>query len=189
MKNEKSTIYYQNPKIDFLGMMTIDGDVPVKKDSYKPVTLQNTENKEDLLQAYLKNPTKKNVKAFQEGISSWAKQKFNVSNIIKKPTEVELIISISMKKSRFEKVDLDNLSKTALDGLKGVAFEDDAQVSTLICQKHISEPSKIEDNKGKKHHKQINSLLIGITRITQNRKGVLGDLTLYSKSKDFFNEP
>ena len=91
-----------------------------------------------------------------------------------------------MNESRFEKVDLDNLSKTVLDGLKKVAFEDDAQVSKLICQKHITEPSKIEDEEVNKSFKQINSLFIGITGLTENRKGVLGDLVLYSNSKDYF---
>ena len=39
-----------------------------------------------------------------------------------------------------QKPDIDNIAKTILDGLNGVAFEDDQQVVHMICEKRYGDP-------------------------------------------------
>lgn len=75
------------------------------------------------------------------------------------PSDVQVYLSISVNKKRYHEVDVDNLAKTVLDCLKGIAFEDDCQVSSLIVEKHI-------------HKLNVNGLLIAITKITEERKGL-----------------
>ncbi|CAH0273220.1 hypothetical protein SRABI27_03553 [Pedobacter sp. Bi27] len=60
--------------------------------------------------------------------------------------------------------------KCVLDGLNGIAFDDDSQVSTLLSKKFI-------------HEMKLNSILIAITKITDERAGLLGDIKLYGTSK------
>ncbi|MEI6190468.1 MAG: RusA family crossover junction endodeoxyribonuclease [Chitinophagia bacterium] len=43
--------------------------------------------------------------------------------------------SVSDKQGRLNKIDLDNLAKAILDSLKGIVFEDDAQIDTLVATK------------------------------------------------------
>lgn len=40
-----------------------------------------------------------------------------------------------------KKPDVDNIAKIILDGLNGVAYEDDAQVTEIICRKYYSHSS------------------------------------------------
>ncbi|RZK11042.1 MAG: RusA family crossover junction endodeoxyribonuclease, partial [Flavobacterium sp.] len=56
-------------------------------------------------------------------------------------------------------VDVDNLAKCVLDILNGIAFEDDSQVTSLLVNKFI-------------HEMRLNSILIGVTKITELRRGL-----------------
>ena len=84
-----------------------------------------------------------------------------------KPNVVEVVISVSATEKRFKEVDVDNLAKCVLDCLNGIAFEDDSQVVTIICNKNI-------------HEKKLDGILIAITTLTNERKGLLGDFVLFN---------
>ncbi len=49
--------------------------------------------------------------------------------------DVEVAMSFSLPDGR--RKDLDNLSKAVLDGMNGVAFADDKQVTRLVLEKHV----------------------------------------------------
>ena len=75
------------------------------------------------------------------------------------PNAVQVHLSISITEKRYFEVDVDNLAKTVLDSLNGIAFDDDSQVSSLIVEKHV-------------HPMKVNGILISITKLTDERKGL-----------------
>ena len=157
-------VYRMNPKIGVLfGIFGIE--VKTKQDSYKPVSKEGIKPPE-VNNLYLKKDDKESVRVTKKEIAEVAKDAFQKNNlpIIGKPSMVEVVISISIKQSRFEQVDIDNLSKTVLDGLIGTAFEDDSQVVTLLAKKHAYEE---------------NAVLIGITDLTNVNMGLCSDTWLF----------
>ena len=143
MSEKKTVTFYSNPKLDYLFGFFGGKPAPTKKDSFKPLKGMTitTEEGKTLKNIYQKKPSNKSVKEFQSSVAEMAKSVIE-DNIIKK-SEVEVILSFSITPKRYKNVDVDNLAKTVLDSLTGIAFEDDAQVSSLICNKFIHEN---EDN-------------------------------------------
>ncbi len=134
--------------------------------------IQTDENGEEKINRdfYIRKDDTDLIASFKPKIQEYAKSIFNESNIILKPNEVEVILSISITEKRYKTVDVDNLAKTVLDSLNTIAYEDDSQVSSLIVNKHI-------------HPMKTNGLLIGITKLTKDRKGFGGDIILFTNSK------
>ena len=171
--NEKYVKFYGNPKIDFLFGLYGGKPIPTKQDKFAPieVTQINKEGVEEKLNNfYVKKPDIDSVIEFNKSIQDVAGKIFNSENIIRKPNEVEVIITISVTEKRFKEVDVDNLSKCVLDSLNKIAYEDDSQVSSLICNKHI-------------HEMKLNAIFIGITKLTKNRKGIQGDIKLFGSEE------
>ena len=83
---------------------------------------------------------------------------------------MDVVISLTLKKERIFDVDVDNVSKTVLDAIKGYLIEDDSQVATLICSKVV-------------HPLNIPGYFIAVTELTKERKGILGDYYLFSGPK------
>lgn len=167
--SENNVKFYSNPKIDFLFGLYGGKPIPTKQDKFAPieVTQINEDGEEEKLNNfYVKKPDINSVIEFNKNIQDVARKIFNKENIIKKPNEVEVIISISVTEKRFKEVDVDNLSKCVLDSLNQIAFDDDSQVSSLICNKHI-------------HLMKLNAIFIGITKLSENRKGIQGDIKLF----------
>lgn len=108
---------------------------------------------------YLKKPDKDSITKFKEYIQDIAKQNIDDSQKIKMPNDVQVQLSFSVTQKRYHEVDVDNLAKTVLDCLNGIAFDDDCQVSSLIVDKHV-------------HPMKMNGILIAITKITETRKGL-----------------
>jgi Holliday junction resolvase RusA-like endonuclease len=159
---KKITTYRQNPNIDFLFGYFGNMAVPTKQGGYKPIEM--IETREDgteiiLNDFYIKKPDTNAIVEFKKYIQVVARKNFNESNIIKMPNDVQVHMSISVNKKRYYEVDVDNLAKTVLDCIKGIAFDDDSQVSSLIVEKHI-------------HPMNVNGILIAITKITDDRKGL-----------------
>jgi len=77
------------------------------------------------------------VTAWQNTIGTFAKQQFD------NPITGKLKVTLRFYLSNKRVIDLDNLSKCALDGLKGIAFKDDCQVYELILSKSVD-----KDNPG-----------------------------------------
>ena len=51
---------------------------------------------------------------------------------------------LSGEVSYIKKIDSDNLAKSILDALNGVAYDDDSQVCLLIVQKLYAETARVE---------------------------------------------
>lgn len=167
--NQEKIIFYSNPKIDFLFGLYGGKPIPTKQDKFAPieVTQINEDGVEEKLNNfYVKKPDTDSVAEFNKSIKEVANKIFNDKNILRKPNDIEIIISISVTEKRFKEVDVDNLSKCVLDSLNKIAYEDDSQVSSLICNKHI-------------HEMKLNAIFIGITKLTEKRRGILGDIKLF----------
>ncbi|HTN20115.1 MAG TPA: RusA family crossover junction endodeoxyribonuclease [Pelobium sp.] len=171
MKEEDDESYEieVNPKIDILFGLYDCPPIPTKQDAYKPLSAfqKNSDGTESILNdIYKKNPDTNSIKEFHTLLREVASKNFPDGSIIKKPTNVEVVISISVTEKRFKTVDVDNLAKAVLDGLNKIAFEDDSQVKSLICSKNI-------------HPMKKNGIFIGVTKLTSENQGFYGDITLY----------
>lgn len=172
MKEEFIT-YYQNPKVEILFGFYGGKPIPTKQDQFKPLkAFEIDENGEEieLKNFYEKKDDKSSIQEMKNIVAEYATEAFKEKGIIKKPSEVEVLLSFSVKEKRFKQVDIDNLSKTVLDGLTGVAFEDDVQVSSLIVNKHI-------------HPMKIDAIFIGVTELTEKQKGFGSEIKLFGPKK------
>lgn len=159
---EKFMTFKQNPNIDFLFGYFGAMNVPTKQDGYKPINAIKIDNDgvETILKHfYQRKPETASVQKFKKYIQEITTGKFTDNERIKKPNKVQVHLSISLTEKRFFDVDVDNLAKTVLDSLNGIAFDDDSQVSSLIVDKHV-------------HPMNVNGILIGITKLTETRKGL-----------------
>jgi Holliday junction resolvase RusA-like endonuclease len=169
----KDKTFYQNPKIDFLFAMIGGEPIPTKQDKFKPIDVVEIleDGKEEILKNfYIKKPDQNAVTEFHKLIQDQAKKIFSNGKKIKKPNKVEVVLAICATPKRFNEVDVDNLAKAILDGLNDIAFEDDSQVTSLICFKDI-------------HPMKINALMVGVTKLTEKNRGFKGGITLYSEKK------
>jgi len=84
------------------------------------------------------------VTAWEELIAYKTREAINLSGFepIRHPVPVKVYLCFCLPTRR--RVDLDNLSKAVLDGLKGVAFDDDDQVADL----HITKQYVAKDHAG-----------------------------------------
>ncbi|RNC91820.1 MAG: RusA family crossover junction endodeoxyribonuclease [Allomuricauda sp.] len=166
---EKFITYHQNPKIEILFGFYGGKPIPTKQDKFKPLKafeIDEDGHEVELKNIYERKEDKNSIQEMKELVSKYATKAFKEKGIIKRPAIVEVVLSFSVKESRFKEVDIDNLAKTILDGLTGVAFEDDAQVSSLIVNKHV-------------HEMKIDALFIGVTELTEENKGFGDDIKLF----------
>ena len=164
--------YRQNPDIDLL-FGFFGEPIPTKKEDFKPIhAVSVDENGVEVLlnDLYLKKPNKQSVLNFENKIRQMLTTTFSYFNKIMSPQHVEIFISISTNKKRFFDVDVDNLSKTVLDSLTGYVFEDDSQVVNLIAKKYIDK-------------NDTNGILIGVTALTEKRKGLIDNVYLFREVK------
>lgn len=164
MENKEKTYetFRQNPNIDFLFGYFGDMQVPTKQDKYKQqdVIQIDHEGTETIFKNfYQRKPDTISVQKFKDYIEQITKNKFTNGGKIKMPDKVQVSLSISVNEKRFFDVDVDNLAKTVLDSLNGIAFDDDSQVTSLIVDKHV-------------HPMNVNGILISITKLTDERKGL-----------------
>jgi len=166
--DNKTVTLTANPDIDFLFGLFGGRPIPTKQDKFAPIeviSIDEQGNETLLNNFYIKNPKAEDIDGISKKLKEAANDVFK-GGIIKKPNHIEVIISISITEKRFKEVDVDNLAKYVLDSLNGIAYEDDSQVVSLICKKHI-------------HPMKMNGIMIGITKLSEIRKGVLKDLYLY----------
>lgn len=153
----ESVTFFQNPRVDFLFGSFGGAPIPTKQDKFKPDEVFGVDKDgqhQPLDDFYVKKPDKDSQLRFQQYIQKLAKDVITADKIIKKPHEVEVILAISITEKRYKEVDLDNLAKFVLDCLNGVAFEDDSQVCSLICNKHI-------------HPMKKNGIFIAVTKLSE----------------------
>ena len=76
--------------------------------------------------------TPQNVKNWEIDVGYYTS--INVVETLSCPVKVELVFTLSTRR----RVDLDNLSKAVLDGMKRIAFQDDSQVIELKISKNVN---------------------------------------------------
>ena len=168
--NENFKTYYQNPNVDFLFGYFGGDPTPTKQDKFQPVSITqvNEDGTEEILNNfYVRKPDQSAIHEFNNYIQELARQTFTDTNKILRPNEVEVVLSFTITEKRYKSVDVDNLAKAVLDSLNNIAFEDDSQVVSLICSKHI-------------HPLKLNGLLIAITKLTDVRQGLGAGIKLFS---------
>jgi|SRR5680860_16988 len=158
---DETTRFFKNPKVEILFAFYGGKPIITKQDKYKPLKILGFNFKN----LYQKINDKDSVAETKQLVAENATKAFREKGIIKKPSEVEVLLSFSVKGKRFNQVDIDNLTKTVLDGLNGIAFEDDSQVTSLIVNKHI-------------HEMKIDALFIGVTELNEKQKGFVNDIKL-----------
>lgn len=167
---ENFVTYYQNPKTDYLFGFFGGSPIPTKQDKFKQLSIIQVDDdgtRKLLNNIYTKKPNEFAIQEFNAYIQGLAKEVFKNGEIICRPAEIEVVLAISVTEKRYKTVDLDNLAKTVLDSLIGIAYEDDSQIASLICNKHI-------------HPLKINGLMIGVTKLTAENGGFDKDINLFS---------
>lgn len=163
--------FRQNPEIDILfGYMGVTP--PSKKQDFKPVKVSkiDEDGKEEVLKNfYVKKPSSQSVREFEALIRSEIGPDYQ-EKMIQKPDLVEVTISINLTKKRYYDIDVDNIAKTVLDSITGYLIEDDSQVKRVICQKDI-------------HPLNMTGFFVSLTKLTEERKGLMGDYFLFSEEK------
>jgi len=137
------TVYYQNPFYDDV-FGTIGVVIPSKRIGYK----QGPDKK------ITEIVTPKGSKDFEQNF----KKAFPVGSKPEWPYKGRLLVSISIliKRSDYARKDIDNISKSILDALKGLAFVDDIQVDCLHVVKFPSDEY---------------SFMIGIKQLKEDDRG------------------
>lgn len=133
-----------------------DQSVPSKAPSYK----------EDAVTGFAIVKKRPATQKFEKDLKTQvnrAVQENNKSAIFPTQKEVLLLMELGLSaKTDYNETDLDNRAKTICDALKGVIYQDDNQISVLICRKHIVKNKyfkitiKIIDEKS---HQPINDIL------------------------------
>ena len=126
--------YYQNPYYDnVFGMIFMKGTqyttVPSKRIRYK----QDTDKQ---IAEIIEAPSSAN---FEKRIKEWLSATPHAEWPFK--GDLFLVISVDLTKKDFRCKDVDNIAKTIIDSLKGVAYENDIQISSLYVEKRISKHS------------------------------------------------
>ena len=113
-------IFYQNPFYDDV-FIIFDITVPSKRIRYK----QNEDKK--IVEIILSRGTKE----FEEYI------KYKLETKPEWPHKGRLLIAIQImiKESDYKHKDIDNVTKSILDALKGIVYEDDIQIDMIHIQK------------------------------------------------------
>jgi Holliday junction resolvase RusA-like endonuclease len=162
--------FRQNPDIDYLIWLWESYPIPTKQDWFKALNFAEIDEDQNELRRVKFYELNKEIKELQAVYIQHLKLK--ARNIIKTPIAapkpIEIILSVSVNPERFNKVDVDNLAKCTLDALKEIAFDDDSQIVTLVVKKFI-------------HVMEVDSIVIGITEITNERKGVSKTGFLFSE--------
>jgi hypothetical protein len=101
--SENQIVFYQNPKVDFLFGL-LGHQIPTKQDKFKPlengnVYIKNEDGSEILLdEIYKKNPETRSINEFSSVVKDIAKNIFSVERMFRRPTEIEIILSITFWK-------------------------------------------------------------------------------------------
>jgi len=125
-RQKKEHVFYQNPFYDDV-FGTLGVVVPSKRVRYK----QN--ERKEITQIVLPRGTHE----FEENI----RRKLSKGSKPEWPRKGRLLIAmwIAIKGSDYKHKDIDNITKSILDALKGVAYIDDVQIDTIHVQKFPSD--------------------------------------------------
>lgn len=144
-----------NPDFDDTLIVPLLTEVPTKQDKFKRL----------FWRIYLRKVEDKH-KTFEEGLRKMLLEKERSHWPYK--GSIEIFVGVTAKQSRLKQVDVDNLLKSVLDALKGVAYKDDSQITRALVTK---DPMPIDPR---------DSLGIGIRNL--DRKDSLFNVKLFTWS-------
>lgn len=87
----------------------------------------------------------------------------------KNPTQLEVIMKISMTEKRLRNVDADNIAKCVLDIMNGKVFDDDSQVKSLFVYKNVIKDELVP---------QLSGIIVGV-RILDEKNSLMADVQFY----------
>ena len=167
-----------NPDFDFIcGYVGGFDDIPTKQDKFKPIQakeiyyLDNNGNEHKLEGEFYvsNNKAKENLKKFEAQFVEAINNMLTENHPYKNPTQLEVIMKISMTDKRLRTVDADNIAKCVLDIMNGRVFDDDSQVKSLFVYKNVIKEELIP---------QLSGIIVGI-RILDEKKSLMGDVQFY----------
>ena len=150
-----------HPDLDY-GFFEMGGaETPTKQDKFKAlkdheVILEEDgkqTNLSDQFELYIKKKGSDGSEAFQKELKKSIGENLTKDCPFPLAQKVEVYISVSMDEKRIANVDIDNLAKFILDCMKGLVFEDDVQVQSLLVTKDVNP------------FMPINSIMIGVRKI------------------------
>ena len=134
-------IFYQNTFYNYV-FGTFKIEIPSTRSGYKnnPQTGKS-----------FPNPITDGVHKFRNSIETWLKQKPDKTW----PCKCRLLVAIQfgLTSKGYKDKDIDNITKSLIDALKGVVYNDDQQIDCLHVTKYKSEQ---------------NSFMVGIKKLTEN---------------------
>lgn len=136
-------IFYQNPFYDYLfGSFGIN--TPSTRSGYKII----------ISRLALLNPTTSGIYKFKKSIKTWLDKKPNPNW----PCKNRLLVAIQfgLTEKKYKQKDIDNITKSLIDALKGTVYEDDKQIDSLHLLKYKSEN---------------NTFMIGIKELSESDPG------------------
>ncbi len=167
-----------NPDFDFIcGYIGGFDDIPTKQDKFKPIHTKeifyiDENGSEQKLEGEFyasNNKAKENLKKFEEKFVDAINGMLTENHPYKNPSQLEVIMKISMTEKRLRNVDVDNIAKCVLDIMNGRVFDDDSQVKSLFVYKNVIIDELIP---------QLSGIIVGI-RILDNKKSLMGDVQFY----------
>jgi Holliday junction resolvase RusA-like endonuclease len=167
-----------NPDFDFIcGYIGGFDDIPTKQDKFKPLApkkiFYKDEDGNDLElegEFYISNnKAKDNLKKFEAQFVESINNMITDQHPYKNPSQLEVIMKISMSEKRLKTVDADNIAKCVLDIMNGRVFDDDSQVKSLFVYKHVIKDELIP---------QLSGIIVGV-RVIDEKNSLMGDVKFY----------
>jgi len=167
-----------NPDFDFIcGYVGGFDDIPTKQDKFKPLqhkllSFRDENGVETFIEGefYISNnKAKENLKKFEAHFIGAIENMLTDEHPYKNPTQLEVIMKVSMSEKRLKTVDADNIAKCVLDVMNGIVFEDDSQVKSLFVYKNVIHDKDIP---------QLSGIVVGI-RILDGKDSLMGDVRFY----------
>lgn len=157
------------PQLDWAVALLGGPAIPTKQDKFKPLigmqgVLQDGDTEQIFDQLYIKKPDKPAIEEFEKKLAAFLKE--NVNEEMPYNFPVEVILAFDINRKRLFEVDVDNLSKTVLDAMKGVIFQDDSLVVRLLAMKDT-------------HPMNTNGLMIGVNKVEKPNEGWFSKIKLF----------
>ena len=165
----------KHPELDFFIFILGGPEIPTKQDKFKPLKgyqamLEEEDGIKDLSEEfdlYIKQKGQSGTQQkFEEHFKQSIKELLTDEHPYSLETKLEVIISVSMEKSRLKDVDIDNLIKSVLDCFNGLVYVDDSQIINVLGMKNVNE------------FQPRNALIVGIRKVSSHENSWFKNIKL-----------
>lgn len=116
---------HDNPFYDFV-FASVDDLIPSTRTGFKNCSTLN--------------PESPSVGKFREQLKGYFQEYPDA--LVPFKSRVLISLSIGLKQKEYEKIDIDNMTKSLIDAFKGIAYENDIQVDVLHVVKYKSDDNR-----------------------------------------------